>query len=302
MRFYKIWGITILSTLGFISHFAYAKEQKDCVTAEKYLKKYGMVECFKGNPSYAKVTNFDRPNTHVGIIDKSGTVILPVEYYHLDDFSEGLVGAIKDYDGGFGYLNNHNKIVIPFDYSWGKPFKNGVALVNNKNWLLGGIDRHNHAVIPLIYITLYPVLDTGLYVASKNVGIPYELFEGITPENHWRGRTRSKYEFMGVIDKHNKAVVPFDYQYLHEINLYNIPNTVIYTERYIAQKNDKYGVIKENNQTVIPFIYDYLGTITDGYIAKFEGKFGKLDKHGKVVIPFIYQDDNLGQKPVQYIN
>lgn len=46
----------------------------------------------------------------LGLMDKTGKVILPVQYDHIAPFSEGLAGVSKD--GEFGFVDTKSKFAI----------------------------------------------------------------------------------------------------------------------------------------------------------------------------------------------
>lgn len=64
-----------------------------------------------------------------GFIDYSAVEVIKPIYDEVSSFSDGLA-AVKL--GKYGYINRMNEIIIPFQFFNAYPFKNGVAVVNEK--------------------------------------------------------------------------------------------------------------------------------------------------------------------------
>jgi hypothetical protein len=102
--------------------------------------------------------NKERPeiswfNGKLGLLDKNGKEVIPCAYeskkdetgitYHSSFYSEGLINVQKD--GKYGYLNNANKIVIPFEFTNAKSFSNGKAEVT-RNGKIEYIDKSGKTI------------------------------------------------------------------------------------------------------------------------------------------------------------
>lgn len=62
-----------------------------------------------------------------GYIDKAGKVIITLQYYSAQDFSEGLAAVRKE--GLYGYIDQSGKFVIGEKYDYAEPFHRGIARV-----------------------------------------------------------------------------------------------------------------------------------------------------------------------------
>lgn len=51
-----------------------------------------------------------------GFINKSGKLVIPLEYGYAQAFSEGLA-SVQGADGKYGFINKTGKVVIPFKYT-----------------------------------------------------------------------------------------------------------------------------------------------------------------------------------------
>lgn len=66
-----------------------------------------------------------------GMIDKKGKEVVDVEYSYLNNGSEGLISAYKDYK--YGYIDITGKVIIDFQYDYAYDFSEGKALVGTYN-------------------------------------------------------------------------------------------------------------------------------------------------------------------------
>ena len=91
-------------------------------------------------------------NGKAGVADKAtGQVVIPPIYEIEFDgwsFKEGLIPVKKD--GKFGYINEHNQIIIPFIYDDASAFSEGFAVVMLYG-KYGYVDRFGHDTFNLAY-------------------------------------------------------------------------------------------------------------------------------------------------------
>lgn len=197
----------------------------------------------------------------VGFVSqKTGKEVIPLDYVStgeydigINNFIEGLVLMQKPGER-WGYLNNQGQTIIPFIYSHGESFSEGLAAVavnqsEDEDSKYGFIDKSGKPVIPFIYDSLSSFSE-GLATARKG---DYDT---------------GKY---GVIDKTGKTVVPFKYEG------YIAP----FSEGLAAviTKDDKHGFIDRSGKLVIP--YNYVIESYEGSLPAFEnGKAHVTDTKG----------------------
>lgn len=124
----------------------------------------------------------------------------------------------------------------------------------------------------------------------------------------------------GVIDRDNRVIVPFEYQWITRINpnLFYVKSSdgfsfvdndgklattkkfdkvvtiSLFNELLAIKKEGKWGYINQDFETVVPFEYDKAIEFKEGLAAvKKDNKFGFIDKTAEIVIPFEYDDPNL---------
>jgi hypothetical protein len=134
----------------------------------------------------------------VGYIDKTGEVVIPLEYYgrferikghpkfvNSPSFSEGFAALISK-DGKFGFVDKKGKVAVPFEYDSTCNFVEALAAIKKNNkW--GFVNKTGEVVIPLEYDWVFNFHE-GLAPALKN------------------GK-------LGYINKTGKTVIPFEYNF-----------------------------------------------------------------------------------------
>jgi len=278
------------------------------------------------NDGLAVVKKPDITDTYLvyGVIDKSGNIVIPLEYDGILGFSDGLATVVKDYDrddnkdNKWGVIDKTGNIVIPLEYDGiAKCFSEGLASAK-KDGKWGFINENNNVVIPFVYDEAF----------NFNEGLA-RIFIGDLATDDWRiqpGR-------WGFIDKIGNIVMSFtDYDYLWDFSdglamveknrgeyghglIDKTGNFVVplgeYFIRYTFSSeglwtvskngNRKYGFIDNNGILVIPCIYDYAYYFSEGlariyidnsikrdYYTEQHLKWGYIDKTGKIAVPCIY--------------
>ncbi len=88
-----------------------------------------------------------------GYIDRTGEIIIPVQFQGASSFSEGL--AAVRVDGLWGYIDQTGQMIIEPQFSVALPFSEGLAPVSLDS-LYGYIDMTGEFVIPPQYENAYP--------------------------------------------------------------------------------------------------------------------------------------------------
>lgn len=107
-----------------------------------------------------------RKDSKSGVIDKSGKVIVPLEYYEIDNCENGVILAREDMST-YGAFNAKGKQIIPFEYSYlGSPF-DGMILAKNDERMYGYFNLKGNLAIDFIYDTASPFSE-GLAVVGMD--------------------------------------------------------------------------------------------------------------------------------------
>ena len=113
-----------------------------------------------------------------GYIDKTGVVVVPLEYYFAKSFSEGLAAVVKEDVWRWGYIDKTGTVVVPLEYNNAYPFCEGLAKVVKEdadgNMKCGHIDKTGTVVVPLEYDDA-GYLSDGMFWVQK--GVSYGIFE-----------------------------------------------------------------------------------------------------------------------------
>lgn len=121
-----------------------------------------------------------------GYINKMGQLVIPCKYGSAGYFCDGLAPVWDNFICQGGYIDKNGKIVIPQKEDWDDilEFREGLALVRNKNKKWGYVDTKGTIVIPFEW---------------EKVGW---FGEGYAPVWNAEGKC-------GYIDKKGKIVIPF---------------------------------------------------------------------------------------------
>jgi hypothetical protein len=252
---------------------------------------------------YATVRN----NGKYGLVNLSGTEVVPILYDDIGEMHDGLIKVKKGEN--YGYVDNRGNVIIPFKFLQAGDFKNGQAIVVETDDLSNQkrIDKNGNVLGILEFDEVY---DYSEGMAKVRIGASEYSSNGI----------RS----YGFVDENGMLVIPVIYD-----NAYSFQEGVAG-----VYKDDKFGFINKKGETVIPFQYDagfwfkkglgivkkktdgsygnnriwglinkenefvisfeegykFLGFLEEGLISakKKENRYGFIDRNGKVVIPFKY--------------
>ena len=143
-----------------------------------------------------------RKNNKTGYIDKTGKVVIPLEYdSHDRRFSEGLVNVLKG--GKWGYIDKSGKVAIPFQYASAEAFSNGMAAVSTDGAKFGYIDKTGQLAIPHQYGNNSDMaFRDGLARVALYDVVGFQKQMETKPSNEWT------YQY-GFIDKTGQFVVSF---------------------------------------------------------------------------------------------
>ena len=207
----------------------------------------------------------------------------------------------REYDtygnyGNYGYVDNYNRLVIPYKYIEAKNFINGLALVgmyNNSLFssriLYGFINENGEEVIPFKYEAALEFSEgfAGITIKNKkgfidiydNLQIP-ALYDSINSFKDGLAIVNANYKW-GFINKKNEVVIPLMYDRAQE-----------FTEGYcLANNNGKHGVINSKNDVIIPFIYSRINKMDgDIFLVRTDGKSGYINSKNQILVPIIYDD------------
>jgi len=194
-------------------------------------------------------------NGRMGFVDRTGNIVIPLEYDAVYSFSEGL--AVVENNNRYGFIDITGKVVVPLAYASAMAFSEGLAMVRaggrTGSGRTGFIDTTGNVVIPLIYDFAYSFLDGRALV-----------------------RNNTNY---GFIDRAGQVIVPIDSLYMPQTgwDLHENARVDDFSEGLSrVVRNGREGFIDAANNTVIPFLYDpmdrlYMNAATwseDGWILE----------------------------------
>lgn len=234
-----------------------------------------------------------------GYIDKTGKVVIPMQFRFAYDFYNGRAHVQKEERGKHGYIDKKGNVVIPMQYDGAWDFDKGVATVSIGD-KIGLIDTNGNVIIPIkydaydkrneIYGDRYSIyFNEGLSQVSLNGKIGFiDINDNVVvPLQYDKAGTAFKEGFAwvlkdnkyGFVDNKGNIVVPLQYDYVND-----------YSEGLAGVKKDeKYGFVDKKGNVVVPLQYDNVDDFSEGFAGvNKDGKYGCIDKKGNVVVPMQY--------------
>ena len=193
-----------------------------------------------------------------GVVDRIGTMIVPFEYDHISDYSEGL--AEVELNGLSGFIDAHGKVVVPIEYDAAGLFSSGVAAVM-KDDLWGYVNSQGEVCVPLKYRFLSWMHDTHLALATMPGG---------------------ERELFGLIDDKGHEVLPFKYEYVDLSH-----DGYMYCYREVDGQCTHFVNLKSGTSFVVPGDEVYVRFPVDdtpcfGY--SMGTRWGLMSREGKVIL------------------
>jgi uncharacterized protein YpmB len=94
--------------------------------------------------------------TKYGVIDEAGNFIIPMEYSHINNYSEGMTAA-QFALGNHAYFDIDGKKMTPFKYSSAYDFNEGAAIVGtgsfygDRKLVMGAVNKYGNEIVPLVF-------------------------------------------------------------------------------------------------------------------------------------------------------
>ena len=304
----------LLLTVLLVTNF-YSSAQEDLIPFNKYVNgdsKWGYYNT-AGQiivaPKYFEARKFDnglgkvsllneKVEWRYGFVDATGKEIIPLNYSHIDDFSEGLVAA-EQY-GKTGFLNREGKTVIPFVFenAHDQGFKEGlVAVKQNGKW--GFIDKNGRTIIGFNYTEakyfsngLAPVNIAGKWGYIDKSGktvIQFVYSDALTFNNKLSGvEYNNKW---AVINMQGKLLTQFKYDDIG--TNYQNSDLDIITVSVFEKTIPRHflGVVDDNGKEILDLKYKLIELFSNDLITlrDFEDKFSMVNRKGKTILPAKYQ-------------
>jgi hypothetical protein len=198
-------------------------------------------------------------DNHLGIINKSGEIILPIEYEEIGLFMGSDISMAKK-NGLFGIIDSYGNIKLPFEYENITSYKDWDYFILQKGKDYGVIDKQN---LKMIFPTEYQAMEQCFYDKNKFIV--------------------KKNGYYGIITRKNEITIPMEYD--------EISNWVEYgPDEHFVVKNGKHGLISREGKTVIPPIYDQIFVDNEVLIkVKNNGLYGTINWKNKIVHPIQYE-------------
>jgi hypothetical protein len=221
-----------------------------------------------------------------GYIDKTGSVVIPLQFEWAEPFSEGLAAVRLNKKSGF--IDNTGRLVIQPRFDRVRPFQSGRASVGiGPDW--GFIDRSGSEVVPLSYaftqsfsgdrasVGIRGTRKTGALDPSGQLVIAPE-FEGIAPFSEGLAKATRGGKF-GYIDPSGKVVAPFEFDHASE---FRDARAVVRRE-----STKEWGFVDKTGALTVLSGFDLVFQPSEGLalVADKQRRMGAIDPDRQMVIP-----------------
>lgn len=205
-----------------------------------------------------------------GVVDKTGSFIVPLEYDTIRDFSNGLAvvkGEIANDWSGYshkkyirwGIIDKAGALVQPLKYTEISEFSDDLLKAEEE------VNSYSYS--------RYHIIDkAGKIIATyTEIGEFSEGLAKVKSGNKW-----------GCIDKTGKEIIPVEYKEISEFS-----DALLKAEEDDSYSYSRYHIIDKAGKIIAK--YSWVGELSEGLARVKSGdKWGYIDKTGKVVIPVEY--------------
>ncbi len=172
---------------------------------------------------------------YCGYIDLEGNVVIPLQYYSVNPFCEGLA-AVQEYvapsipfdeweygidlGGEWKYIRPDGSEAFPGTFTYASNFFSGYACVANDAGLYGFIDNSGNTVIPMEYDNAFAGGDGQYFAVGKRV-------DGVMQ--------------YGLVDANNQIVLPIEYDDISTFRngvAYGIQDGEVYIIKATGEQNE----------------------------------------------------------------
>lgn len=235
----------------------------------------------------------------------TGEVVIKPQYQRAWVFGENVAAVVKD--NKFGFVNDKNETVIPFQYVYNDDtfkyfdciFRNEYCLMLNDDGLYGFIDKSGKWVVKPQFEEVYTDYDDYYIIVLDG---KYGLLD-----NSLNTLFATEYDYISVtdcqcfnlaqdgrmkcVDIEGNVIYPFvydsfSYLYYYRSGLEESGENRVMSDDYVCYNiNDKEGVLRrDNGRVVIPAKYNYVVMISDKLFKANVGCVNVLlDANGNVV-------------------
>lgn len=187
-----------------------------------------------------------------GLIDTTGKVLLPAEYWQIDNFNNEIARVQKN--NKWGFINRSGELVCPIIYSsMGSLHRNFIDVTSEKGY--GLVDRKGKVILEPNY-TYVQWIDSMIYYGNDQ-------------DEHFFHDVR-----LGGKNKHSFGkLIPQD----NGLSFY--------------MKAGKYGLIDAHGKLIITAQFEKIRAYRNNRaVVQLNGKLGLIDERGKIIQAIKYED------------
>lgn len=238
-------------------------------------------------------------NNSWDLLDNTGKAVLSLgsSYQSVGLFTEGMA-VVYGWNGKYGAINRSGQLVVPLDYDILNAFSDGLScagkisgvdVYGDPTYKFGFLDTSGRTVIPLEYdIVADPTSDQAPFYGNYSESA---FFKGMAGVGKSESGENNDYMW-GFIDKTNKVVIPLEYN--------SIERSFDSDTVWLLNRDYKASVMDLSGNLLIPLDYNFMwrspkygdsGVFFDDIAAVSKnGKWGYMDRSGKILLPLEYDE------------
>ena len=229
-----------------------------------------------------------------GFINAAGTVVIPLKFMAVKDFSEGLAAVQDGMTGKWGYIDRTGHYAIPPQFQGAFPFNEGLAHVRLVDGTEGHIDRSGQLIVKgsssMMRDGLIIIMEKEKSIFVDRTG--KALFEA--PRNAWfvEGGLVAFVENgrMGFMDRQGREIIPPRYRTDGNWRHRQFAERITPVSARQPDGKEKFGFIDRTGQVIVDFQYEWAQQFFEGLAVVFkDDKYGYVDADGRVAIPLQYE-------------
>ncbi len=211
-----------------------------------------------------------------GIVDETGTEIVPCQYDSIENYCDGV--AVVEKDGLEGVVDLEGNEILPCQYEYIDNYRNGWARLRDQEGDIYFVDTQGNIVID----------------AQRG---PWRYISGCVGDNYISVGKDEEKRFLVRRDEYysGNTVVPDEYEAVYYAG----------EDMFRVCKDGKYGILTADGRLLVPCEYDDISWKDGWFLLYGENediddeeyssyKYGLLNASGEVILPVEYDDYKRG--------
>ncbi len=242
----------------------------------------------------------ERKENKFGITDSLKNVIIPFMYDFIEFKNQRLIIRKDNLNGLFSL---DNKELLPIEFKFILPRKNGRFILWTKESMFGLSDINGKIIIPIKYKRVSSIENDDFYITENgnNLNGVYDYNGNNIIAEEYKFYTVDKYrifatkdnisQILDIQNSEKNIILEEKIELIETVSHYAMGENLF----QIVKKENKFGLLNSKNETIIPIIYDEIKSSQNWryFIIKQNNKIGLINVNGTVTKEVIYDSIEL---------